>query len=193
MKIYDLLVNILIIGIGYFISVLKKFYIRYSENLYIKQLQEAGFNVRIQYPASITKNVKIGDNVYIGSDSKLWASDSMICIKSNVIVGPNLTIMAGDHNFKQIGDYIINVKQKKENDDKDVIICEDTWIGCNVTILKGVTIGKGSIVGAGSIVVKNVLPYTIVAGNPARYLKDRFSKDEILEHEKLLCSKNFIY
>jgi acetyltransferase-like isoleucine patch superfamily enzyme len=61
----------------------------------------------------------------------------------------------------------------------DVIIGNDVWIGINVTILSGVTIGDGSAVAAGAIVTKNVEPYSIVAGNPARLLRKRFSDNDI--------------
>lgn len=54
-----------------------------------------------------------------------------------------------------------------------VTIQEDAFIGCNVTICSAVTIGKGAIVGAGSVVTKNIPPYQVWAGNPARYIKDR--------------------
>lgn len=54
-----------------------------------------------------------------------------------------------------------------------VKIEEDVFIGCNVTICNTVTIGKGAIVGAGSIVTKDIPPYQVWAGNPARYIKDR--------------------
>ena len=54
-----------------------------------------------------------------------------------------------------------------------VKIEEDAFIGCNVVICNSVTIGKGAIVGAGSIVTKDIPPYQVWAGNPARYIKDR--------------------
>ena len=53
-----------------------------------------------------------------------------------------------------------------------VIIENKVWIGFNAAILKGVTIGEGSVIGAMSIVTKNIPPYSIVAGNPARILRD---------------------
>ena len=52
------------------------------------------------------------------------------------------------------------------------IIEDDAWIGVNVIILKGLTIGKGAIIGAGSVVTKNVPPMTLVAGNPAKVIKE---------------------
>ena len=75
---------------------------------------------------------------------------------------------------------------KTEICDLDVTIEDDVWIGTNVTILKGVTIAKGSVIGAGSVVTKSTEPYSINAGNPCKKIKTRFTKEEIIEHEKLL-------
>lgn len=61
----------------------------------------------------------------------------------------------------------------------DVTIGNDVWIGAGVTVLAGVTIGDGAIIGAGSVVVKDVAPYAVVAGNPARFKKYRFSHENI--------------
>ena len=61
----------------------------------------------------------------------------------------------------------------------DVAIGNDVWIGAGVTILSGVTIGDGAIIGAGSVVVKDVAPYTLVAGNPAEFKKRRFDSETI--------------
>ncbi|PYE87899.1 hypothetical protein C7477_11084 [Phyllobacterium leguminum] len=58
-----------------------------------------------------------------------------------------------------------------------VFIGHDTWIGHGVTILPGVTIGDGAIVGAGAVVTKDVAPYTIVGGVPAKFMRQRFSHD----------------
>ena len=55
---------------------------------------------------------------------------------------------------------------------KPIVIKDKAWIGFNSIILKGVTIGEGAIVGAGSVVTKDVPPYTIVAGNPARIVRE---------------------
>ena len=92
---------------------------------------------------------------------------------------------------------LINVDSGKEGSDffrlekpspksKGIHIGNDVWIGTNVTILNGVTIGDGAIVGAGSVVTKNVAPYSIVAGNPARVLKMRFSKSDQRLHSDYL-------
>jgi len=63
----------------------------------------------------------------------------------------------------------------------DIHIGNDVWIGANVTILDGITIGDGAVIGASSVVTKNVPPYAIVGGNPAKIIKFRFSKEQIEE------------
>jgi virginiamycin A acetyltransferase len=65
----------------------------------------------------------------------------------------------------------------------DIIIENDVWIGANSTIMSGIKIGNGAIVAAGSTVTKDVPPYAIVAGNPAKVVKYRFTEEQI---EKLL-------
>ena len=71
------------------------------------------------------------------------------------------------------------VKAKQEIKIKPITIGNDVWIGTNVTILGGVNIGNGAVIGAGSVVTKNVLPYSIVIGNPAKLLKMRFNQNKI--------------
>lgn len=68
-------------------------------------------------------------------------------------------------------------------------IGDDVWVGYGAIILSGVTIGKGSIIAAGSVVTKDVEPYAIVAGNPARFIKYRLTETEISKHESLLTAK----
>ncbi len=63
----------------------------------------------------------------------------------------------------------------------DVIIGNDVWIGSNVTIMSGVTIGDGAVIANNSHVIKNVEPYSLVGGNPAKFIKYRFTKEQI-EH-----------
>ena len=67
----------------------------------------------------------------------------------------------------------------------DTVIGNDVWIGQNVTILPGVHIGDGAIIGANSVVGKNIEPYTIVVGNPAKPLRKRFEDELINILEKL--------
>lgn len=131
-------------------------------------------------------NLSLGEYVTIGPRALIYCSNSKVFFKKKVVVGPGLTIIAGDHNFMEIGKYICDQHNKHPEDDQDVIIESDVWIGVNVTILKGVTIGRGSVVAAGAVVTKSCPPYSIIGGVPAKVIKQRFTAEEIKKHESLL-------
>ena len=96
-------------------------------------------------------------------------------------------ILGSDHNYKILSTYPFKVKvcgEKYEALSKGSIIVEDdVWIGANAIILSGIRIGQGAVVAAGSVVTKDVEPYSIVAGNPAKIMKYRFPR-EIIEKMK---------
>lgn len=156
---------------------------------YKKKLLHCGKNVHIGRNCRlIPEHIRIGDNVRIGEGAYLMSSVSYINIGSNVVMGPGVIMRGGDHRFDIIGRYIIDVKEtdKLPENDQDIIICDDVWIGQGVTILKGVTIGEGSVIGAGAVVTKNVPPYTIYLGVHAPYEKPRFTAEQIRKHKEIL-------
>lgn len=92
--------------------------------------------------------------------------------------------LGGNHNIKRISTWLpdLNMKFDKSRDlltNGNIIIENDVWIGMNVMIISGVRIGSGSVIGAGSVVSKDVEPYSIVVGNPARVIKKRFTDEQI--------------
>jgi acetyltransferase-like isoleucine patch superfamily enzyme len=132
--------------------------------------------------------IKIGNYCYIGERSKIWSSEE-IRIENRVFISHNVNIHdtnshpidaeARHRHFKQI------LVDGHPHDDigifsKPILIEDDVWIGFNATILKGVSIGKGAIIGACSVVTKDVLPYTIVAGNPARLIRRTDQENELI-------------
>ncbi len=157
-----------------------------------KRLASCGNNVRIERNCHIIpEHVSIGDNVSIGYSCSLMASIAHIYIGNNVMLAPGVVIRGGDHRIDLVGRYIIDIKEdeKLPENDQDVHIGEDVWIGQNAIILKGVTIGEGSIIGAGAIVTKDIPPYTIYIGSHSPIQKDRFTKEQIEQHRKLINDK----
>lgn len=137
-------------------------------------------------------SIELGDDVYIGPNATFMSAISTIRIGSKVLFGPGVTIMGGDHRIDVVGKHMYDVHEKLPDNDKDVVIEDDCWIGANVTLLKGVCVGRGSVVGAGSVVTKSIPPYSIAVGNPARVVRSRFSPEQIIEHEALLGQGNHV-
>ncbi len=138
----------------------------------------------------IFDNMDIGDNVTIGLGSAFMAKESRIYIGNNVMIAPYVVFVAGNHNTSVVGKAMYDVLEKRPQDDQDIVVEDDVWIGTGVTVLKGVRIGRGSIVAAGALVTKDVHPYTIVGGVPARKISTRFpDKNVVLKHEEILYPK----
>lgn len=113
--------------------------------------------------------------------------------KSNVVIGCYVSIaegtqflLGGGHHINYISTYPFLNRLYNEEESLDrgnIIISDDVWIGKDVTIMSGVTIGQGAIIGTKALVTKNIPPYSIAVGIPARVIKYRFDKKTI---DKLL-------
>jgi len=155
------------------------------------ELGACGDAVRIPRSGSYTfETLFLGNHIQIGPRCILWAAHSKIVIHDQVFAGPEIVIMAGDHNVRLLGEFMIDVgeQQKGRGDDQDVVIEEDVWIGTRAIILKGVRVGRGAVIGAGAVVRRRVPPYSIVTGNPAQPHRLRGTVEEILAHETRLYS-----
>lgn len=134
-----------------------------------------------------TRNIFIYDEVCIGPYAHLSTPNAKIVFKGNTSVAEQLTIHTGNH-ARIVGRFVSDIteKDKPQGYDHDVIIEKDIWIGANVTILEGVTVGRGATIAAGAVVNKDVPPYSIVGGMPAKPLKFYWTIDQIMEHESIL-------
>lgn len=114
-------------------------------------------------------------NVIIGNGSRIGISNVLIgplIIGNNVIIAQNVVISALNHGYEDIHTPI----RFQKCTTKHIQIDDDSWIGANCVITAGVKIGKHVVVAAGSIVTKNIPDYSIVAGNPARIIKQYHSE-----------------
>ena len=162
---------------------------RIKVKLLKKTIAECGSAVYV--PADIRlygNNVYISDHVSLGSGMVCMCKNAPIKIGDHVMFGPNVTMITGDHRIDVIGKYMIDVTEaeKLPENDAPIVFAGDNWIGANSTILKGVTIGRGAVVAAGALVNKDVPPYAIVGGIPAKVIKYRFDEVEIERHESIL-------
>ena len=131
-------------------------------------------------------HISVGKCTYGGIKINDWGiNDYKLIIGSYCSIGPNTYFLLGsDHNLNTITSYPLKVKklgiEKKEAVSKgNIEIADDVWIGANVTICSGIKIGQGAIIGAGAVVTKNIPPYAIAVGVPAKVIKYRFSEGVI--------------
>lgn len=113
-------------------------------------------------------NLKIGSHCWINEYCHFNAYGG-IRIGNHVLMGHRVSVMSDDHVWDDPDKPMITQGRVA----KETIIEDDVFIGANVFIGMGVTIGRGAVVGAGSVVIKDVEPYTIVVGNPARVVNRR--------------------
>jgi acetyltransferase-like isoleucine patch superfamily enzyme len=170
-RIYDIL-NLKISALR--VAYLRIFFRKIGKNVHIMgNFSFAGF-----------KKIEIGNQVYINRGAVFFAGD--IALGNCVVLGPDVKLIALNHNFDDPSKPILfqGVKAGK------IIIEDDVWIGANAIVLPNVKIGKGSIVAAGAVVSKDVEPYSIVGGVPAKLIKKRFD-DETIERVKDIDFKKF--
>lgn len=132
------------------------------------------------------RNIHLGDDVIIGRGATLMAAESRIIIGNKVMFGPEVMLIAGNHNTGVRGQAMFDVKDKRPEDDQDIIFEDDIWVGARAIILKGVVVRRGAIIAAGAVVTREVPPYAVVAGNPAKVVRFRWTPDEIQAHERAL-------
>jgi acetyltransferase-like isoleucine patch superfamily enzyme len=127
--------------------------------------------------------IRIGNNVFVGSATQVVAVESII-IEDDVLISYTCLLNDSDsHSLKlslrrsDLQDFLNGQRHWERAETKPIRICKGAWIGARVIVTKGVTIGEGAICGMGSVVTRDVPPYTIVGGNPARVIR-QLSPDE---------------
>lgn len=141
-----------------------------------------GKDVCILGNVKINSNVEIGDYTYINNGSKILSGNiGRFCsIGYDAIIGPEEhpinIILTHPISYTEKYKGITNKNHLKFEMKDEPIIKDNVWIGAKSIILRGVTIGEGAIIGANSVVTKDVPPYAVVVGSPAREVYNRKSK-----------------
>lgn len=137
------------------------------------------------------KNVYLHDYVRIMPQSVIMASGGKFIMKKFSEASFNLTVVTSNHRpTVGIPNFFNNSLHINEVIKGDVIIEEDCWLGMNVSLLPGAHIGRGAIVGANTLVNREIPPYAVVVGNPNRIIATKFTRAEIIQHEKKLYSQD---
>jgi acetyltransferase-like isoleucine patch superfamily enzyme len=147
-------------------------------------LQITNFNKNIYIMPGCTfdniRDMRLGHHIFVNRNT-IFSTPHGITIGNYVMIGHNCTFAAVSHGFSEYK--LPMIFQKTEI--QPITIEDDVWIGSNATILGGVTVGRGSIVAAGAVVTKDVPPYTIVGGVPAKPIRKRFS-DKVIKKAQLV-------
>lgn len=130
-------------------------------------VKNCGKNVNFEHGARFDSDLSIGDGSGVGIRCSLGGS---VRIGENVMMGPECVLLAHNHSFDRLD---IPMCQQGFDEEKPVRIGNDVWIGTRVIILPGVTVGDHSVIGAGAVVTKDVPPWSVVGGVPAKILKMR--------------------
>lgn len=140
------------------------------------------------------RNIFLYENTQIAANSFISATNAKFTIKANCCIAEHLTVHTGNH-ANVVGFFCTQITEanKPKGYDEDVLVENDVWIGCNVTLLSGVTVGRGAVIAAGAVVHRDIPPYAIAGGIPAKVIKFKFSIDEILRHESALYPEDDRY
>lgn len=163
-----------------------------KENIMLSGFSRGIQNVKFEGKNAVPDRCNFSGKIKIGYGTTLgynnfFAGD--ITIGKYCQIGSDVAIHASNHPIHYLSTYInkniFDGELKSLKDEKKVIIGNDVWIGHNVIIVGNVNVGNGAILAAGSVITKDVLPYSIVGGVPAKIIKKRFSDNIIQEIEKL--------
>lgn len=173
---------------------IKKLVNWYNGRIITEQLNSFGSlgkNPVMQTPGIIkgAENMFIGDNVLLFEHVQLLSSRAKIIMGNDVGLASYVTIVTGDHRLDIIGKHMLDPNidedaEKLPENDEDVVIGNDVWVGTHAIILKGVHIGDGSVIAAGAVVTKDVPPYSIYINS--KKIIPRFSDEDLELHKKML-------
>ena len=137
---------------------------------FARHICQLGKNVNVERKAYFTPALTVGDDSGVGINSDIYGP---VTIGKNVMMGPEVIIYTGGHEFSRTD---IPIQNQGSAPVKPVGIGDDCWIGRRVMIMPGVHIADGCVIGAGAVVTKDIPPYSVAAGVPARIVRSRLTE-----------------
>ena len=152
--------------------------------IFFRRLKYRAWNVHwTSYLADrchIHPSLKMGAYGYIGPGAVI--PDNVV-MGNYVMISQDLLIVGDDHNFETVG---VATIFSGRPDSRHCVIEDDVWIGARVILLRGIRVGRGSVIAAGTVVTKDVPPYSVMAGCPARFIRPRFDSKSQQLHDEFL-------
>lgn len=158
--------------------------IRRIITLFIRGLWNTGSGTYCIGRVRISTDLKSGVYCYVGYGCRITQK---VVLGNYVMIAPEVVIAGSDHAFDVTGVPCIFTHRPVV---PPTLIGNDVWIGTRSIIMSGVTIGDGSIIGAGSVVTKDIEPFSIVAGVPAKVIRSRELSD-LNEHKRVISDGKF--
>ena len=161
-------------------------------NRTLSQFNKCGRGITLMPPYSIAgaENIIIEDFVRIMPHSVFLITGCKFIMKKYSAASYNFRVVATNHKpTVGVPIFFNNMLHINDVSKGDIVVGEDCWIGVNVTLLAGANLGRGSVVGANSLVNKEIPPYAVVVGSPAKIIATKFTKEQILAHEEKLYPK----
>lgn len=146
--------------------------------------KNVSFRNRYRIPTNALKNVYLYDNTSV-KDLCVISRGGKFIMKRSSTASVGLMVITGMHGrVPGIMFHELSRAHCETDKELDIVVEEDVWIGANVTLLPGVKVGRGATVAAGAVVTKDIPPYCVAGGVPAKFIKFYWSIETILEHEK---------
>lgn len=164
-----------------------------NQSSFVNRLGYRASNAILELPCVIDspEGVYLYENTRLRSNCCILNSpERKVIINKYSAIACGCTFITNGHKSTVSIPHIILGASHINDKSGDIIIGEDVWVGANCTFMPGVNIGRGAVIGSGALVTKDVPPYAVVVGSPAKIVAKKFELDDIIRHEQHLYSES---